>query len=400
MKPIPAYLYFRLFLLCYLISLGGFYLFIGGYVTAGSLGKSDLLDLSNKPAGSDFVVYWTASKVARTQSPAAVFSRETMAAAEREVIGAAIPPRIWNYPPTFLLMVLPLSLLPYFASLLTWLGSTFCGFIYVIRRLAPHRGAWLFLFFPGAVSNFLYGQNGFLSAIFLGGGLLLMDRHPFLGGSLLGLLSYKPQLAFLIPIALAAGRCWRALAGAVSAAAGLALASLFWLGLAPWVSFLKNLSLVAGLLERPHLWGKMPTIFAGLEQAGVSPGTALALQLAATVGVGCVVARVWYLAPPLPWRGSVLALGVILATPYAFAYDLAIIALPFAWLGWEAYRNGWIVDEVLLLLAWTLMAWWSLGIPRPLAWAANFPFTQAALAALLFLALYRLPQPAQLGRSP
>jgi hypothetical protein len=399
MKPIPVYRYLRLFLICYLLSFGGFYLFIGGYVLAGSLGKSDLLDLSNKPAGSDFVVYWTASKVARTQSPDAVFSRETMAAAEREVIAADIPPRIWNYPPTFLLMVLPLSLLPYFASLLAWLGSTFCGFIYVIRRLLPHRGAWLFLFFPGAVSNFLYGQNGFLSTIFLGGGLLLMDRHPFLGGSLLGLMSYKPQLALLIPLALAAGRCWQALAGAICAAAGLALASLFRLGWDPWISFFKNLSLAAGLLERPHLWGKMPTIFAALAQAGVSPGTALGLQLAGTVGVGCLVARVWFRGAPLPRRGSVLALGSILATPYAFAYDLAIIALPVAWLGWEAYRNGWIADEVLLLLAWALMAWASLGIPGPLSWAAKFPLSQAALAALLILALYRVHRPAQLRPS-
>ena len=54
----------------------------------------------------------------------AVFSREAMTEVERGVIGAEINPRIWNYPPSFLLLVLPLSLLPYLFSFLSWLAVT------------------------------------------------------------------------------------------------------------------------------------------------------------------------------------------------------------------------------------------------------------------------------------
>lgn len=389
-----AYRYLGILFFAYLLCLGTFYLAIGGYIVWGSWHKPDLVDLSKKPVGSDFLTYWAASKVAGTQPPAAVFSRQAMTEVEREVIGAEISPRIWNYPPTFLLMVLPLSWLPYLVSFLSWLAVTGCSYVYVIRRIIPkHPAAWLCLLFPGAVSNFLYGQNGFLSTAFLGLGLLLLDRHPFLGGSVLGLLSYKPQMACLIPIALIAGRCWKALAGAVLAAVGLALASLFLLGSEVWIGFFKNLPLAAGLLDKAHLWEKMPTVFAAARLAGASHTLAMIIQAVSTALVITVVARVWSRSVSLPHRGSVLALGVILATPYAFAYDLTMLGLPFAWLGWEAYTNDSIAEEVGLLLVWACLAWFCLGFPGILKWLGNFPLSQAAVLAMFLWAIYRTDRP-------
>lgn len=385
-----AYRYPCILFFSYLLCLGSFYLVVGGYIVYGSLHKPDLMDLSKKPVGSDFLTYWAASKVARTQPPVAVFSREAMTEVEREVIGTEINPRIWNYPPSFLLMVLPLSFLPYLLSFLSWLAVTCCSYVYVIRRIIPkHPASWLFLLFPGAVSNFLYGQNGFLSTAFLGLGLILMDRYPFVGGSVLGLLSYKPQMAFLIPIALSAGRCWKALAGAVVSAVGLALASLLLLGSEVWLGFFKNLPMAAGLLDKAHLWEKMPTVFAAARSAGASQNLAMIIQTVSTALVITAVARVWSRGVSLPGRGSVLACGVILATPYAFAYDLTILALPFAWLGWEAYTNDSLAEEICLLLVWAWLSWFSLGLPWILKWVGNFPLSQAVLMALFLLAIFR-----------
>jgi Glycosyltransferase family 87 len=394
----PVYRYLGFLFLSYLLCLGSFYLFVGGYIVWSSFHKPALLDLSEKPVGSDFLTYWAASKVARTQPPLAVFSREAISEVEREVIGAEISPRIWNYPPSFLLMVLPLSLLPYLLSFISWLAVTCCGYVYIIRRIIPKNPyAWLFLLFPGAVSNFLYGQNGFLSATFLGLGLLLLDRHPFVGGGVLGLLSYKPQMAFLIPMALTAGRCWKALAGAVISAVGLTLASLLLLGSEVWLGFFKNLPLAAGLLDKAHLWEKMPTVLAAARSAGASHKLAMIIQAVSTALVITAVARVWSRSVSLPSRGSVLACGVILATPYAFAYDLTILALPFAWLGWEAYTKDSIAVEVCLLLVWAFLAWFSLGLPWILKWMGNFPLSQIALLAMFLLAIYRTDR---LGTGP
>jgi hypothetical protein len=388
------YRWLRLFLILHLLLLSAFNLAIGCYLVGGRGPQAHLLDLSGKPVGSDFVTYWAASRVARTQGPPAVFSREAIYAAEREVIGADLIPRLWNYPPTFLLMVLPLSLLPYLASFLSWLAVTCLGYLSVIRRLIPRGPAcWLFLLFPGAVSNVLYGQNGFLSATFLGGGLLLIDRYPFLGGCLLGLLSYKPQLACLIPVALAAGRYWRALAGAIMAAAGLAFASLWVLGPNVWISFFNNLPLAASLMAKGHLWEKMPTVLAAARLAGASQDLAMALQAVTAAGALGAVAWIWLRRMPLPIRGSVLAVGILLATPYAFEYDLTLLALPFAWLGWEAYAHDARGDEVFLLLAWTLLAWGTLRPPWVGPGAFTSPFNLTALLALMLWVLYRAAKP-------
>ena len=73
----------------------------------------------------------------------------------------------------------------------------------------------------------------------------------------------------------------------------------------------------------------------------------------------------------------------------ALHYDLTILALPFAWLGWEAYTHEAEFQELTLLFAWCLLAWATLGPPWVLSWAPNFPFRLAVLAALLLLAVYR-----------
>jgi len=41
----------------------------------------------------------------------------------------------------------------------------------------------------------------------------VFTKHRFRAGGLLGLLIYKPQLGLLIPVALLAGRHWRASEG-------------------------------------------------------------------------------------------------------------------------------------------------------------------------------------------
>jgi len=109
---------------------------------------------------------------------------------------------------------LPLSLLPYLASLAIWLAATLAVFLLVLWRIGRLPLIFLLsLAFPGTWINFICGQNGFLSAALLGGGLLLLDRFPLVAGLLLGLLGFKPHLAFLVPVALLAGRHGKALLG-------------------------------------------------------------------------------------------------------------------------------------------------------------------------------------------
>jgi hypothetical protein len=46
---------------------------------------------------------------------------------------------------------------------------------------------------PAASINLFAGQNAFMTGALLVGGCRLLERRPFLGGAVLGLLGYKPQ---------------------------------------------------------------------------------------------------------------------------------------------------------------------------------------------------------------
>ncbi len=89
-------------------------------------------------------------------------------------------------------------------------------------KIVPDRlTVWLALASIATAENLFYGQGAFLIALLLGGGLLLVDRHPFLAGLLFSLLiNYKPHLGLLIPVALLAGRRWQALGALVATGGG------------------------------------------------------------------------------------------------------------------------------------------------------------------------------------
>jgi hypothetical protein len=337
----------------------GFYLYmlsLDAVPLATGMGAS-VLDRDGYPIGGDFSHYWLAANIAHREAPALVYNFTHLEAAEKQAFGAkvSIP---WLYPPTFLLLLLPLGFLPYLLALAVWLGTTLTGYLLILRRIAPHRlTIWLALAYFGTFTNFNCGQNGFLSAGLLGGGLLLLDHYPLSGGLLLGMLSFKPHLAALVPVALIAGRRWRALVAMLAGAAALAAVSVLVLGAGVWTAFFNNASAPLQLLHcgRLHL-EKMRTIFAAATLFGANLQVALALQGAMMALVIVLVALVWRRGrAPLSLRATVLVAAMLLATPYAHHYDLALLALPLAWLGWEGHRRGWCAGEQFsLLLVWLL----------------------------------------------
>lgn len=307
----------------------------------------------------DFLYYWVASSLAMAGKGPSVFNFSMFKTA-LESANAATLLTPWFYPPTFLLMVLPLSLLPYQISLSVWLLITILGFIIVIYRIAPKsRTIWLTLAFPATIINTCYVQNGFLSAALFGGGLALLDRYPFVAGLLFGLLTYKPHLTALIPVALIAGRQWRPLLGSITSLGFMILVSVLVLGGETWVAFWENLPFTASLIlgggAQGYInnWQQIVTAYAIARLAGSGPLIALFLQGTVMVIALGIVIWVWVRGASLPVRASVLTLCALLFTPYARPYDLTIMALPIAWIGWEGYTKGWLPGERgFLFIAW------------------------------------------------
>ncbi|MGP8051214.1 MAG: glycosyltransferase family 87 protein [Desulfobaccales bacterium] len=375
--------YPKIICVCYLLILG--YLYLGG---------SGLLDARGDPIGGDFCHYWVASALALKAGPAAVYDPDRFLAAQREVFGIRIP-LIWLYPPTFLLLILPLGLLPYLVALGLWLSLPLAGLVLVVRRIAPSNlSPWLTLAFPGIFMNVIHGQNGLLSASLLGAGLLLLEQAPVTAGVLLGLLSYKPHLAVLIPLALAAGRRWRALLSLGISALALIAASLLVLGPGVWAAFFQNLPGTLAILETGRLGkdlllftAKMPTWAAAVLLAGGPAWLAQLLQAGVMLAAAGIVFWVWSReTAPAGVRAAVLVLCALLFPPYEFLYDLAILALPLAWLAWEGHVEGWRPGEPALLV----LAFLTPVLTPIFAGTIRLQIAPLVLTALVAMALRRL----------
>ena len=317
-----------------------------GYLAAGladswAMRGPAFVNAGGMAVGRDFVTYWSAGNLALAGEPAAVFDVERLRATEAATVGARIGATPWFYPPTFLLIAAALASLPYLAALAAWLILPTIGLSLLLRRIAPHPWTpWLTPLFTGVSQCLIIGQNGIVTALLLGGALLSIESCPLLAGLCFGLLSYKPQLAILIGPVLLAGGHWRALVAAGATAVLLAGASWLAFGPAPWFAFFDAASFATRALETGQLpWSQMVTVFAAARMCGLTVADAYALQLAVAGASLLAACWLWWRGAPLPLRGSALAVAIPLATPFSYSYDLAVLSLPLAWLGWAALNS-------------------------------------------------------------
>jgi len=336
-------------------------------------GEVSFVNSKGNLVGSDFCVYYSASFLTLNGKPALAYNPDMLEETITQLTEFKDKKYPFSYPPTFLLIILPLSLLSYLGALAAWLSVTLAGNLAVLRRIAPHvLTPWMALAFPATFLNILCGQNGFLSAVFLGGGLLLLDRRPWLGGVLLGFMSYKPHLSVLVPLALLAGRHWKALLAAGLTVAGTTLLSGVVFGWETWSAFWRSLLLSSQLLQTGEFrLQNMSSFFAFALSAGWNLSSARLLQGIIMAAVAGGVAAAWFKQVPIPIRNAILILGAILFSPYFYHYDLIILLPALAWLGWHGYQEGWFFGErSLLFLIWVApfvyFRFWNLTLTFPL----------------------------------
>jgi alpha-1,2-mannosyltransferase len=270
---------------------------------------------------SDFVSFWAAGRLAISGDPAAAYDIGRHRAIEQQVFAhlGFLP---FPYPPSFLLLVAPFGLLPFWVALGAWVAITATLYVLAARRWIQPRFA---LAQAAAAANFITGQNGFLtSAIFICGAGLLATR-PLIGGAILGLLSFKPQLAILLPVALLAGREWRAIAGALLSSSALVAASLLIFGTDTYRGFFGILPQYTHWLSDSRWpWGELASPFALLRYLGLAQSAALAGHSVIAIAAAAAAARAWAL--KLDERIPILAAATLLVPPYLFTYDGLLLA--------------------------------------------------------------------------
>jgi len=351
-----------------------------------------ILAAPGRPIASDFDAFWSGARLALRGDGAAAYVEAPMRAAESQ--GAQLAPGQWFvylYPPTFMLLSLPLGGLPYLAALALFLVVSFAAWALCVRRILPAPWPLLpLLAFPVGCLNALVGQNGFMSAACFGTAMLLIDRWPVAAGVSLGLLAFKPHLAIAVPFVLLAARRFAALAACGITA--LFLAALSWavLGGTVWHQALQASAVAGPMLLSTEVWPKLMSVYAGLRllhtPAFVGYGGQGLAGLAALIAAVCLAER----RPGGALEIASMVPAAMLCTPYVWDYDLVCLSLPMAWLARCAARDGWRPWEKTVLAA----LYGGAVAARLVNVNFGIPFMPILIAALLALTVQRGLAPA------
>ena len=297
--------------------------------------RDGLTNGNGRPFGDDFINYWSGAFLAWHHRAAEVYDWAAFHAFEQSIALATLDFYHYSYPPVLLVLTAPLAALPYLPALAAWLTSSWLCFYRALRLAMPAHGVLLLaLATPAVFVNAVGGQNGAWTAALFGGGLSLLERRPIVAGILFALLAYKPQLGILIPIALVAGRQWRALASAMLVGSALIVLSVALFGAEIWADYLRNLGILRHTIleDGSGVWHRMVSVFVFARRLGAEVWVAYLAQAASGLVAACVVAAIWFKDRPPPLRNAALLLGTCLATPYLQDYDLVFGAFVVAWL--------------------------------------------------------------------
>lgn len=338
--------YPKIFVAAYLLSFAFFIATLHGTV-----------DSAGVPIGADFVTSFAASSLALAGHSQSAYQLGSIHAAEKAALGRPdIKPFGWFYPPTFLLIVLPLALIPYFWALGAWTLATLAAYLAVLRKIAPARETiWLALAFPATWINLINGQNGFLSAALLGGGLVFLDEQPIVAGIFFGLLAVKPHLAVLLPIVLLVSGRWKCIAATAATALAFIAVSLAAFGPGTWLAFIHSTWMPRRfVLETGAIpYYAQQSVFAAMRLLHAPVRVSYAVQALAAIASAAFAARLWMSDCPYRLKEAALVICGMLTTPYLFDYDLVALGLAIAWIGLEGIERGFLpFEKSILVLAY------------------------------------------------
>jgi hypothetical protein len=286
----------------------------------------------NPPEFGDFFALWSYGKIIAGHPASSLYAMGTLHALQ---VALGMRESAFNpfpYPPVAILLFRPLTLLPYGTTYLVWTLGTLALFVWAVAATCSRMGISVagIIVAPVTIGCIASGQSGFLAAALLTGGVRLAGRRPILGGILIGLLAYKPQMAMLVPIAFAAAGYGRAFAAACVTVILLASSATLAYGSGIWSDWLAMLPAYAAAFDTDpvHMTLK-PTIMANLQLAGVALPLAKAIQGLVSITVAVLVWRC-FRQEAGRLAAAALLVGTVLATPHALIYDLPIVAAAMA----------------------------------------------------------------------
>ncbi|MEW6769496.1 MAG: glycosyltransferase family 87 protein [Pseudomonadota bacterium] len=368
---------------------------IYGWVIIGSAAlKPDFFGLNHIALGTDWMVFYGAIRSVLDGHWALLMDGDRFTsflnATMREHLSVPLEFRPWFYPPSFLVLLAPFAKLGFTASYIAFQIFSAALLALVLRTNADEpRAAWpvilAVLASPAASINITDGQLAFLIAALLVSGVRLLPHRPVAAGLVLGLLTFKPQFALLLPIALIAQSQWRALAAAAISALSLALASALVFGIDIWLWWIPAAAdHLTGSdpkwIATGRIWGH--SVFACVALLTDSLKAASAMQAAATIAGVASVAAAFRLDLRTDERLAILLAATILAAPHSGPYDAVLLAAAAAL--WLASRADARWRDWLMALGI-----WLVPVMSPAVYVPAGRFAPLVTVALIALILQR-----------
>lgn len=315
------------------------------------------LDPGGFPVGRDFLNTWMGGRSVFSGGPAAWFDFHVYTAELRKVTGDPdLEPMFWSYPPHILLFIWPFGLLRFLPAYALWCIVGLALYVWASFAGCVDRRYWVFLAVAPAVAvNVFLGQNGFLTAALLIGGLANLDRRPLIAGILLGILTVKPQFGLLLPVMLVMSGRWRTIAAAVVTMAVLVALTALWFGADIWTEYLQKvvpqqrwLLIAAG----NHAWPIVSSAFVNARLIGLSDDWAWAVQvISSCCALAAVVWTFWRRRDPVLSQ-ALFVTATFLFSPWMLNYDMVVFGWVIALL--RAREDETYADHALSLAVWTL----------------------------------------------
>lgn len=306
---------------------------------------------------NDFTFYYAAARIGVSHGWQSIYD---LAVQQQELnaLGAGIQiAELARFisPPPVAWIALPLTLLPYDVAYWIWSFLLLAAITWSWYLVAPGRGRSRLIHLVAAIAwvpviyGLQLGQPGPFVALGVAGCFaLLSTRRPFIAGLALGTLALKPQLGFLIPVALLVAGRYRAFAGAAAALALLIAASAANVGPSAIGAYQERLAFAAGVPVNRSL--TLAPIIGDLTMTRV-------VQVGIAIWALAIVYR--FRRGPAELTFIPAIVGGLLASPYLHLDDLVMLGLA-AWLYLrlpDQPRWAWILVLALVLAAEGVPVW-------------------------------------------
>ncbi len=341
----------------------------------------DFVMVGGHPIFGDFIGFWSAGRatldghLAQIYDERLIYQYHKIAAPDVRFVAH------WSAPPTFLLLMVPLALLPFPAAAITFMLLGFAIYFFAARKLLPDNRALIFAATaPAAIYHLGTVQTGLVVAGVSGLALHWLDKCPRLAGALVGLLAIKPHLALLWPIMLLITRRWTAFAAAAVSTALFVGVSALAFGVDTYVRFLEHLAPMQGLITNQRITTPAyGSLYANLLSMHVPASAAMTAHVVSALAAVAMACWLFWKSRDLAVQGAALCAATLVASPYMFFYDYTLLLVGAALLG--APRNRF--EIVALVFAW------GAGLSLPFGYIQPVPLCPIAAWLVLLAALMR-----------